>query len=83
MKHYSFQQQTLVSFCLLMAAAVVAAITHLGLIGRIAFFAVGTAYVIRAVPPVIWSIQLGEAKAKLVTRILGLSFILYSIFAHF
>ena len=83
MKHWTFQDQTAASFLLILAAAVAAALLHASLIGRLAFLAVGAAYVIRAVPPVSVQIQWGKKRARWFPRVLGLSFLLYGLFAHF
>ena len=83
MKRWTFQDQTAASFFLILAASIASALLHVSLIGRLAFLAVGAAYVIRAVPPVVVQIQWGEKKARWFPRALGLSFLLYGLFAHF
>lgn len=83
MKRWTFFDQTLVSFVVIFAASFAAALLHWSVLGHLAFLLVGAAYVIRAVPPVCWDIQLGREKARWLTRLMGTLFILYGLFAHF
>ena len=82
-QNWTFQDQTAVSFVLILAASVAAAVLRQGVAGRLAFLVVGLGYLIRAVPPASLQAQLGPARARNLIRICGGIFILFGLIGPF
>ena len=82
MKKWTFFDQMLASFLVIVISSILSALLHLPSVGRLAFLLVGAGFVLHPVVPVSISIQWG-ARALWFPRLLGASFLLFGLLAQF